>query len=57
MRPLLLGAVIAALAAAGCGDDRGRDVVNACLDHGGVVALDDDVVICRDQSKQDVDED
>jgi hypothetical protein len=31
-------------------EDRGADAVAACRTHGGVVAFEDDVVICRDQT-------
>jgi hypothetical protein len=48
--------LIGAAATAGCGnagatggDERGSAAVEVCRDHGGVVAFEDDVVICRDQ--------
>jgi hypothetical protein len=58
LTPQRLGVVIlAALAAAGvagCGesgsDNRGATAVGLCRDHGGVVALEDEIVICRDQT-------
>jgi hypothetical protein len=31
-------------------------VVEACRGHGGVVAFDDDLVLCRDQTLQEADE-
>jgi hypothetical protein len=47
-------AVLAAAGVAGCGesasDDRGATAVGLCRDHGGVVALEDEIVICRDQT-------
>lgn len=45
---------IAAIVPAACGDaeaeDRGAAAVAVCRGHGGVIAFDDEVVICRDQS-------
>jgi hypothetical protein len=39
---------------AACGDsepdDRGAVAVGLCREHGGVIAFDDEVVICRDQT-------
>lgn len=51
-------AALLALAVSGCGEDgssgdreaRSADAVNECRGHGGVTALDDNVVICRDQT-------
>ena len=62
MTPKHLAAVfLAALAAAGiaaCGesdsDNRGVTAVGLCRDHGGVVALEDEIVICRDQTTQTI---
>lgn len=62
MTPKHLGAVLlAALAAGGvsaCGesdsDNRGVTAVGLCRDHGGVVALEDEIVICRDQTSQTI---
>ena len=31
-------------------DERGRRAVDACREHDGVSAFDDDIVICRDQT-------
>jgi hypothetical protein len=51
--------VLAATALAACGSDdsssadradRSATVVEACRDHGGVTAFDDDAVICEDQT-------
>ena len=58
MKPKSWAAVLlATLAAAGvaaCGesgsDNRGATAVGLCRDHGGVVALEDEIVICRDQT-------
>ena len=49
-------AVLAAAAIGGCGSGdsspdaaaRGTDAIEACNDHGGVTAFDDDAVICGD---------
>lgn len=43
---------VAGLAACGDSepDDRGAVAVGLCREHGGVIAFDDEVVICRDQS-------
>jgi histidinol phosphatase-like PHP family hydrolase len=52
-------ALLAALALAGCASDdsasadradRSATVVEACREHGGVTAFDDDAVICEDQT-------
>lgn len=47
-------AAISAAALAACGssepDDRGAAAVAVCRDHGGVIAFDDEIVICRDQT-------
>jgi hypothetical protein len=53
-------AVVVLAAAPGCGttgsssdrEERSRDAVNQCRGHGGVAALDDDIVICADQTAQ-----
>jgi hypothetical protein len=51
-------AVLAIAGAAGCGqenteaEERGDRAVELCQGHGGVSALDDDIVICRDESVQ-----
>ena len=50
--------VISAAGVAGCGstseaDDRGASVIGVCRGHGGVVALEDEIVICRDQTAQE----
>jgi hypothetical protein len=54
-----ISAAVAALALGACasGDsssvdraDRSTTVVEACREHGGVTAFDDDAVICRDQT-------
>jgi hypothetical protein len=49
--------LIGAAGAAGCGDggnssadERGAAAVDSCRDHRGVVAFEDDVVICGDQT-------
>lgn len=56
--------VVAALCAAalvGCGDsgsdERGATAIGLCVGHGGVAALEDDIVICRDQTVRDDTED
>jgi hypothetical protein len=54
----LVVALVAAMTTAACGTDgsssdreeRSTRAVNECRGHGGVSALDDDVVICRDQT-------
>lgn len=54
----LLPTVVALLSLgfAGCGEavdelsERGSAVVDLCRGHGGVAALEDDLVICRDQT-------
>lgn len=47
-------ALVAAFGASACGDsepeDRGAAAVTLCRPHGGVIAFDDEVVICRDQT-------
>jgi hypothetical protein len=55
--PLAIAVAIIAIAGgAGCdeadseAEDRGAAAVELCEGHGGVAALEDDVVICRDQS-------
>ena len=52
-----VAAALIALSATGlvaCGEgepeDRGAAAVAICRDHGGVIAFDDEVVICRDQT-------
>jgi hypothetical protein len=60
MRQLVLpvAAVLAIASAAGCGSEgssrdweaRSMEAVNECRGHGGVSAVDDDVVICVDQT-------
>jgi hypothetical protein len=62
MRRRLAAVVIAALAAAGiagCGEsdsgNRGNEAVGLCQGHGGVVALEDEIVICRDQTSHTAD--
>jgi hypothetical protein len=55
---LIVIALLAGMAAAGCGDDgassdfrdRGSSAISECEEHGGVSAFDDDIVICRDQT-------
>jgi hypothetical protein len=47
--------VLAAAGLAGCGDSpeseaRGESAVGLCRGHGGAIALEDDIVICRDQT-------
>jgi hypothetical protein len=67
IRRTLIAIAVALLAAggvAGCGaagdgpeaSDRGAGAVESCRAHGGVVAFEDDVVICRDQTYQEVEE-
>lgn len=53
----MVGAVLSVATLAGCGADevpppeeRGSRAVNECRGHGGVAALEDDAVICRDQT-------
>jgi hypothetical protein len=47
-------ALLCAAALAGCGqsdaDTRGATAVGQCRAHGGVVALEDEIVVCRDQT-------
>jgi hypothetical protein len=59
MRQVALPVAVIVLAAApGCGtegrssdrEERSRDAVSECRGHGGVAAIDDDVVICVDQT-------
>jgi hypothetical protein len=53
--------LLAAAALAGCSspedtqsrEERGSNAVDLCRGHGGVSALEDNVVICRDQSSRD----
>jgi hypothetical protein len=52
-----VAAALIAISAPGllaCGEgepeDRGAAAVAICRDHGGVIAFDDEVVICRDQT-------
>jgi hypothetical protein len=49
--------LIAVLGLGACGDsqsaDRGHEAVALCNGHGGVVAFEDEIVICRDQTAQD----
>ncbi len=49
---------ITAIGPAACGssepEDRGAAAVALCHGHGGVVAFDDEVVICRDQSSHQI---
>jgi hypothetical protein len=55
---LPVAATLAIASAAGCGseggtqdrEERSTQAVNECRGHGGVGALDDDVVICNDQT-------
>jgi hypothetical protein len=57
--PIAVG-LLAATASAGCAsdedpgarsaEDRGSTAVEACRAHGGAIAFEDDVVICRDQT-------
>jgi hypothetical protein len=51
-------AAVAAAGLAGCGDsapadDRAEAAVALCRDHGGATALEDNIVICRDQTYHD----
>lgn len=45
---------ISAVSLTACGDsestDRGAAAVALCREHGGVVAFEDEIVICRDQT-------
>jgi hypothetical protein len=58
---VLAAALLAVAGAAGCGEDgsssdreeRSTRAVDECRGHGGVSAIDDDVVICLDQSAND----
>lgn len=52
-------AIVTAMAIAGAigcdeadteAEERGAKAVELCRGHGGVAALDDDIVVCRDQS-------
>jgi hypothetical protein len=60
-RRVLIPIGVALLAATGvtsCGDsgssgDRGSSAVGLCRGHGGVVAIEDEIGICRDQTVQD----
>lgn len=49
---------ISATGLAACGNsepgDRGASAVALCRDHGGVIALEDEIVICRDQTSQQI---
>lgn len=52
---------LTAIAAAGltaCGDpepqDRGAAAVALCRGHGGVIAFEDEIVICRDQTSHQI---
>lgn len=49
---------ISATGVVACGssepDNRGAEAVALCRGHGGVVAFDDGVVICRDQSSHQI---
>jgi hypothetical protein len=53
---------LAATGVAGCGEEpssaeeRGRRAVQMCSGHGGVVAFEDDLAICRDQTYHEVEE-
>ena len=53
-RVALAMCLLCAAGPAGCGqsgdNDRGARSVGLCRDHGGVVALEDEIVICRDQT-------
>ena len=57
-------AVLAVATTAGCGtngsssdrEERSTRAVNECRGHGGVSAFDDDIVICRDQSLHEAEE-
>jgi hypothetical protein len=56
----LVAAVVVATGLAGCGEEpstaeeRGRRAVQMCSGHGGVVAFEDDLAICRDQTYHEV---
>ena len=61
-KPLSLAAVLAASLAAACGGsdtstsdraERSTTAIDACREHGGVTAFDDDAVICDDQTFTD----
>jgi hypothetical protein len=59
LKPLIAVALIAlALGVSSCGEgepeDRGVAAVAVCQDRGGVVAFDDEVVICRDQTSHQI---
>jgi hypothetical protein len=49
---------ISATGLVACGEaepqDRGAAAVALCRDHGGVIAFDDEVVICRDQTSHTI---
>jgi hypothetical protein len=49
---------ISAASLAACGEeepeDRGVAAVAICRSHGGVIAFDDEVVICRDQTSHKI---
>jgi hypothetical protein len=53
---LSIAVALTALGAGGCAEsdskaeERGSIAVELCEGHGGVAALDDDIVVCRDQS-------
>lgn len=56
MKSLPAVVLVAALAAAGCGEERGTSVIQACQTKGGkVVALDDNQVICEDRNGRQFD--
>lgn len=50
------GAILAMVGGVACdeggshAEERGATAVELCRGHGGVAALDDDIVICRDQT-------
>jgi hypothetical protein len=57
---VLAAAALALVGVGGCGDgatedreERSSQAVHDCRGHGGVAALDDDVVICADQTSND----
>jgi hypothetical protein len=57
----MIAVALTTISAAGlvaCGDsepeDRGAAAVALCRDHGGVIAFDDEVVICRDQTSPQI---
>jgi hypothetical protein len=60
-RPLIAAAALVAVVLAGCvssesestRNERGTSAVEHCRTHGGVIAFEDDSVICRDQSSDD----